>query len=74
MLFIIKFLFLIFILEPDQPEDLRAYANSSSELVIAWKPPQKPNGIVKHYIVIGQWRRDDQDHIDKQDSCADRKS
>uniref|UniRef100_A0A0P5G2J5 Tyrosine-protein kinase receptor n=1 Tax=Daphnia magna TaxID=35525 RepID=A0A0P5G2J5_9CRUS len=57
--------------EPDQPEDLRAYANSSSELIIEWKPPINPNGIVSFYIVTGSWRKDDQDYVDKHDSCAE---
>ena len=61
-------------LAPDPPEGLRAYANSSSELVIEWKPPLNPNGIVTHYIVIGSWQRDDQDWVDKHDSCAERKT
>ncbi|EFX62637.1 putative insulin receptor, partial [Daphnia pulex] len=60
--------------EPDQPEDLRASANSSSELVIDWKPPINPNGIVTHYIVTGSWRKDDQDYFDKLDTCAEHAS
>lgn len=59
--------------DPDRPEDLRAYANSSSELVIEWNPPVNPNGVVTHYIVVGSWQRDDQDYIDKHDPCAERK-
>ncbi|KAI9561261.1 putative insulin receptor [Daphnia sinensis] len=57
--------------EPDHPEDLRAYANSSSELIIEWKPPINPNGIVSFYKVYGSWRRDDQDYVDKHDPCAE---
>ena len=64
----------VFLIEPDQPEDLRASANSSSELVIEWKPPINPNGIVTHYIVTGSWRKDDQDYFDKVDACAERKN
>ncbi|EFX63421.1 putative insulin receptor [Daphnia pulex] len=60
--------------EPDRPEDLRASANSSSELVIEWKPPINPNGIVTHYIVTGSWRKDDQDYFDKLDACAEHAS
>jgi insulin receptor len=63
-----------FLIEPDQPEDLRASANSSSELVIEWKPPINPNGIVTHYIVTGSWRKDDQDYFDKLDACAERET
>lgn len=59
---------------PDPPEDLRAIATSSSELVIEWQPPNNPNGIVTYYIVRGIWGGDDQDYVDKQDSCADRES
>jgi len=44
------------------------------ELVIEWKPPKKPNGVVTHYVVIGSWGRDDQEWIDKQDACDDSKS
>jgi insulin receptor len=62
-----------FLLEPDQPEELRAYSNSSSELLIEWKPPLNPNGIVTHYIVTGSWRKDDQDYYDSLDACAERK-
>lgn len=68
------FLSLFLSTEPDQPEDLRASANSSSELVIDWKPPINPNGIVTHYIVTGSWRKDDQDYFDKVDACAERKN
>jgi hypothetical protein len=66
--------YFFFCIEPDQPEDLRASANSSSELVIDWKPPINPNGIVTHYIVTGSWRKDDQDYFDKLDTCAERKN
>lgn len=58
--------------EPDRPSDLRANANSSYELVIEWKPPINPNGVVTHYIVFGSWQRYDQDYIDKHDPCAER--
>lgn len=76
VLFLSIFILVFFrlLIEPDQPEDLRAYANSSSELIIEWKPPINPNGIVSFYKVFGSWRRDDQDYVDKHDHCAERKT
>ena len=38
---------------PSPPRDLKAFPNSSSELVIQWLPSAQPNGNVTKYIVRG---------------------
>lgn len=36
---------------PSPPKDLTAHSNSSSEILIAWRPPDHPNGNVTKYII-----------------------
>ncbi|XP_046662039.1 insulin-like peptide receptor isoform X2 [Homalodisca vitripennis] len=56
---------------PSVPRALKVYSNSSSELIINWSPPRVPNGNVTHYIVRGQWERDDQKFLDQRNYCKE---
>lgn len=49
---------------PSTPKDLTAVANSSSEMVIRWKPSYPPNGNVTKYIVQGVMEMDKPDRMD----------
>ena len=54
---------------PSIPRYLRAYANSSSEIILHWLPPLYPNGELSHYIVVG-WRQYDDDRLlEQRDYC-----
>ncbi|XP_054277589.1 insulin-like peptide receptor isoform X2 [Macrosteles quadrilineatus] len=54
---------------PTVPRALKAYSNSSSELVIHWNPPAVPNGNVTQYIVRGTWEHDDQKFLEQRNYC-----
>ncbi|BES93780.1 tyrosine-protein kinase receptor [Nesidiocoris tenuis] len=38
---------------PDMPTKFMVHSNSSSEIVLRWDPPLKPNGQIKKYILTG---------------------
>uniref|UniRef100_A0A671WYI0 Tyrosine-protein kinase receptor n=1 Tax=Sparus aurata TaxID=8175 RepID=A0A671WYI0_SPAAU len=44
---------------PSMPKDARAYANSSTKLVVKWSPPAFPNGNLTYYLV--RWQRQPED-------------
>nr|XP_015809442.2 insulin-like growth factor 1 receptor [Nothobranchius furzeri] len=39
---------------PSMPQDVRAYSNSSTQLVVRWSPPVAPNGNQTYYLVRWQ--------------------
>lgn len=41
------------------PKDPRAYANSSTKLLVKWSPPLFPNGNLTYYLV--RWQRQPED-------------
>uniref|UniRef100_A0A4W5QUV5 Tyrosine-protein kinase receptor n=1 Tax=Hucho hucho TaxID=62062 RepID=A0A4W5QUV5_9TELE len=47
--------------EPSMPMDARAYANSSSKLVVKWSPPLNPNGNLTFYLVRWQQQSEDRE-------------
>uniref|UniRef100_A0A6Q2Y9P9 Tyrosine-protein kinase receptor n=1 Tax=Esox lucius TaxID=8010 RepID=A0A6Q2Y9P9_ESOLU len=47
--------------EPSMPMDARAYANSSSKLVVKWSPPLNPNGNLTYYLVRWQQQAEDRE-------------
>lgn len=54
---------------PSIPRYLRAYSNSSSEVLLHWQPPLFPNGEISHYLIVG-WRHfDDAKLLDQRDYC-----
>jgi insulin receptor len=54
---------------PSIPRHIRAYSNSSSEIILYWQPPLFPNGEISHYIIVG-WRHfDDAKLLDQRDYC-----
>lgn len=55
---------------PSPPKDLKAFPNSSSEIVIQWLPSAQPNGNVTKYIVRGIMETEEPDRISY---CDDRK-
>ncbi|KAG8231626.1 hypothetical protein J437_LFUL012555, partial [Ladona fulva] len=58
--------------KPDIPSNavnLKAYSNSSDELVVEWQPPLYPNGNITHYLVVGTWEKDDQAFLEQRDYC-----
>ena len=58
---------------PDQPQDLRATAESDTVLRVEWKTPKNPNGVVSYYMVFGHLTKDEQEYYDKRNYCHDRK-
>ncbi|XP_066540377.1 insulin-like growth factor 1a receptor [Hoplias malabaricus] len=47
--------------EPSMARDARAYANSSSSLVVKWSPPISPNGNSTFYLVRWQQQPEDRE-------------
>ncbi|XP_074000153.1 insulin-like receptor isoform X2 [Rhodnius prolixus] len=56
---------------PSSPRRLSAYSNSSSELIITWKPPMEPNGNVTYYNVSARWEKDSEDFIEQRNYCLE---
>ncbi|XP_034032455.1 insulin-like growth factor 1a receptor [Thalassophryne amazonica] len=46
---------------PSMPKDARAYANSSTKLVVKWSPPVHPNGNLTYYRVRWQQQPEDRE-------------
>lgn len=58
---------------PSMPISLKAYSNSSSEIVIQWLPPLEPNGNVTHYLIEAFWEKIDPEFLEQRDYCTERK-
>lgn len=43
------------------PQDVRAYSNSSTQLVVRWSPPVSPNGNQTYYLVRWQQQPEDRE-------------
>lgn len=43
------------------PQDVRAYSNSSTQLVVRWSPPVSPNGNQTYYLVRWQQQAEDRE-------------
>ncbi|XP_028442056.1 insulin-like growth factor 1a receptor isoform X2 [Perca flavescens] len=48
-------------LAPSMPKDARAYANSSTRLMVKWSPPAFPNGNLTYYLVRWQQQPEDRE-------------
>uniref|UniRef100_A0A8C3G9B1 Tyrosine-protein kinase receptor n=1 Tax=Cyclopterus lumpus TaxID=8103 RepID=A0A8C3G9B1_CYCLU len=46
---------------PSMPKDARAYANSSTRLMVKWSPPAFPNGNLTFYLVRWQQQSEDRE-------------
>lgn len=46
---------------PSMPQDVRAYSNSSTQLVVRWSPPVSPNGNQTYYLVRWQQQPEDRE-------------
>ncbi|XP_054858143.1 insulin-like growth factor 1 receptor [Eublepharis macularius] len=57
---------------PSFPLDVGSMSNSSSELIVKWKPPTYPNGNLSYYIV--RWQQQPQDsYLYEHNYCANGK-
>ncbi|XP_021916147.1 insulin-like peptide receptor isoform X2 [Zootermopsis nevadensis] len=54
---------------PSIPRYIRAYSNSSSEIILRWQPPLFPNGEISHYIIVCWRHLDDAQLLDQRDYC-----
>jgi len=54
---------------PSIPRSIRAYSNSSSEIILHWQPPLFPNGEISHYIIVGWLHLDDDKLLDERNYC-----
>ena len=59
---------LVVISEPSVPLDPISSSNSSSQIILKWKPPTDPNGNITHYLVYCQQQPEDSD-LYKFDYC-----
>lgn len=50
-----------FVAVPSVPKDARAFANSSTKLVVKWLPPVYPNGNLTYYLVRWQQQPEDRE-------------
>lgn len=55
--------------KPSELTMLQAYSNSSSEIVVHWQPPTKPNGRLVEYVVTGFWQEDSKKYLDQRNYC-----
>ncbi|XP_004539804.1 insulin-like growth factor 1b receptor [Maylandia zebra] len=46
---------------PSMPQDVRAYSNSSTQLVVRWSPPVSANGNQTYYLVRWQQQAEDRE-------------
>uniref|UniRef100_A0A8C6UGW2 Tyrosine-protein kinase receptor n=1 Tax=Neogobius melanostomus TaxID=47308 RepID=A0A8C6UGW2_9GOBI len=46
---------------PSMPKDTRAFANSSTKLLVKWNPPAYPNGNISYYLVRWQQQPEDRE-------------
>nr|XP_046264139.1 insulin-like growth factor 1 receptor isoform X2 [Scatophagus argus] len=46
---------------PSMPQDVRAYSNSSTQLVVRWSPPVSPNGNQTYYLIRWQQQPEDRE-------------
>lgn len=44
---------------PSVPLDPISVSNSSSQIILKWKPPSEPNGNITHYLVYWQEQAED---------------
>lgn len=44
---------------PSVPLDPISVSNSSSQIILKWKPPSEPNGNITHYLVYWQQQSED---------------
>lgn len=59
---VVLFFFFFFLLSaPSMPRDVRAYSNSSTQLVVRWSPPVSPNGNQTYYWVKWQQQAEDKE-------------
>lgn len=54
--------------EPSVPLDPISSSNSSSQIILKWKPPNDPNGNITHYLVFCQ-RQAEASELYKFDYC-----
>uniref|UniRef100_A0A1A8QE15 Tyrosine-protein kinase receptor n=2 Tax=Nothobranchius TaxID=28779 RepID=A0A1A8QE15_9TELE len=54
--------------KPSVPLDPISSSNSSSQIILKWKPPNDPNGIITHYLVFYQ-RQPEASELYKFDYC-----
>ena len=54
--------------EPSVPLDPISSSNSSSQIILKWKPPNDPNGNITHYLVFYQ-RQPEASELYKFDYC-----
>eukprot|EP00058_Branchiostoma_floridae_P000276 XP_002585764.1 hypothetical protein BRAFLDRAFT_128184 [Branchiostoma floridae] len=55
--------------KPTHPQDVVVYSNSSNTLIITWKPPNRPNGNVTHYIVRYKRQLEEEDSMEHREYC-----
>ncbi|CAL8404701.1 unnamed protein product [Boreogadus saida] len=54
---------------PSMPLDVRAYSNSSTQLVVRWSPPLSPNGNNTYYLLLWQQQNEDRE-LYKHNYCS----
>ncbi|KAB0790030.1 hypothetical protein PPYR_15663 [Photinus pyralis] len=55
--------------DPSKPYNLKASSTSSDSITLTWNPPQFPNGILSHYLVIAYLESDDPRFISRRNYC-----
>lgn len=53
---------------PSVPLDPNSSSNSSSQIILKWKPPSDPNGNITHYLVVCHKQEEDSE-LYKFDYC-----
>lgn len=56
---------------PSPPRKIYVDPKTPNEMDIRWDPPDKPNGIVEWYLVVGLVQQDRDVYMERRDFCAD---
>lgn len=59
--------------DPSEPLHLEVSSDDPNELIVKWKPPKLPNGIVTHYKITYQKLKFSTKSFEQRDYCHDRK-
>ena len=68
-----KLTIVLLFVAPSSPVNVQAHATSHNEIVVEWKGPKHPNGLITHYIVDGIREKDSSEFISQRNYCNERK-
>ncbi|KAF5306821.1 hypothetical protein FQA39_LY00051 [Lamprigera yunnana] len=55
--------------DPTNPYNLKAYSLSYDSITLTWSPPEFPNGLLSHYVLIAYLKTDDPRFLSRRNYC-----